>query len=267
MAKGAAKKVAPAPKTGTAKPAKKASKDWKSQHGHLFVSEKRDHGCGKDIMYKRDLSRVVRWPRYIRLQRQKSVLKKRLKIPPTINQFNKTLDKNQAGNLFRLLAKYRPESAEEKKARRTAAAAGGADADAKKPKVLKFGLNHVTTLIEEKKAKLVVIAHDVDPVELVVWLPALCRKMQIPYCIVKGKARLGTLVHSKTATAIAVTEVNKEDQAKLTQLIENFNHSYLQGSPEERKTWGGGIMGNKTMAALRLRAKAAERQAAKVAKL
>ncbi|XP_024178223.1 60S ribosomal protein L7a-like [Rosa chinensis] len=41
------------------------------------------------------------------------------------------------------------------------------------------------------KAQLVVIAHDVDPIELVVWLPALCKKMEIPYCIVKGKARLG----------------------------------------------------------------------------
>ena len=27
-------------------------------------------------------------------------------------------------------------------------------------------------------------------VQLVVWLPALCRKMGVPYCIVKGKARL-----------------------------------------------------------------------------
>ena len=25
--------------------------------------------------------------------------------------------------------------------------------------------------------------------QLVVWLPALCRKMGVPYCIVKGKAR------------------------------------------------------------------------------
>ena len=36
-----------------------------------------------------------------------------------------------------------------------------------------------------------VIAHDVDPIELVVWLPALCRKMGVPYAIVKGKSRLG----------------------------------------------------------------------------
>ena len=29
-----------------------------------------------------------------------------------------------------------------------------------------------------------VIAHDVDPIKLVVRLPTLCRKMEIPYCIV-----------------------------------------------------------------------------------
>jgi len=34
---------------------------------------------------------------------------------------------------------------------------------------------------------------DVDPIELEVWLPAFCRKMEIPYCIVKGKARVGTV--------------------------------------------------------------------------
>ena len=75
-----------------------------------------------------------------------------------------------------LLSKYRPESKEEKKARRTAAAAAESAPDSKKPKVIKFGLKHVTTLIEERKAKLVVIAHDVDPIELVIWLPALCRR-------------------------------------------------------------------------------------------
>ena len=37
------------------------------------------------------------------------------------------------------------------------------------------------------KAKLVVIAHDIDPIELVVWLPSLCRKINIPYAITKGK--------------------------------------------------------------------------------
>jgi hypothetical protein len=51
--------------------------------------------------------------------------------------------------------------------------------------VVKFGLNHVTHLVETGKASLVVIAHDVDPIELVVWLPAVCKKMNVPYIIVK----------------------------------------------------------------------------------
>lgn len=55
----------------------------------------------------------------------------------------------------------------------------------KKPVVVKYGLNHVTQLVESGDAQLVVIAHDVDPIELVLWLPALCKKQGIPYCIVK----------------------------------------------------------------------------------
>lgn len=39
-----------------------------------------------------------------------------------------------------------------------------------------------------------VIAHDVDPIEFVVLLPALCRKMEVPYAIVKGKSRLGAVI-------------------------------------------------------------------------
>ena len=58
----------------------------------------------------------------------------------------------------------------------------------KKPVVVKYGLNHITGLVESKKASLVVIAHDVDPIEMVVWLPALCKRMDVPYVIVKVKS-------------------------------------------------------------------------------
>ena len=61
----------------------------------------------------------------------------------------------------------------------------GKSVDKKKPVVVKFGINHITTLVENGKAQLVVIAHDVDPIELVIWLPALCRKMGVPFVIVK----------------------------------------------------------------------------------
>lgn len=47
---------------------------------------------GQDIQPKRDLTRFVRWPKYIRLQRQKAILMRRLKIPPPVNQFHHPLD-------------------------------------------------------------------------------------------------------------------------------------------------------------------------------
>ena len=43
---------------------------------------------------KMDLTRFVRWPLNIRVQRQKAILKKRMKVPPVVNQFSKTLDKS-----------------------------------------------------------------------------------------------------------------------------------------------------------------------------
>jgi large subunit ribosomal protein L7Ae len=257
-------------KAPAAAPKKDGKKDWKSEHSHLFKKAPKDFRVGRDVLAKRDLSRYVKWPRYVRIQRQRAILKKRLKVPPAINQFSKPLEKNHAQNLFKLLVKYRPETKEQKKKRLLESAKQEVKAESKeqkeanKPKVVKYGLNHVTTLIEQGKASLVVIAHDVDPVELVVWLPALCRKKEIPYCIVKGKARLGYLVHKKTASVVCLTEVKKEDQAALTQLTTNFKAQFNDNVTERRK-WGGGIMGVKANHVTRYRQKLAEKEAAKAA--
>jgi len=75
-----------------------------------------------------------------------------------------------ATQLFKLLHKYRPETKAEKKARLTSQAeskaAGKSDSAGKKPVNVKYGINHITNLVESKKAQLVVIAHDVDPIEV-----------------------------------------------------------------------------------------------------
>ena len=40
------------------------------------------------------------------------------------------------------------------------------------------------------------------------FLPALCRKMGVPYCIVKNKSRLGRVCRRKTTSCLAITQVN-----------------------------------------------------------
>merc|ERR1712232_1207304 len=116
----------------------------------LFPSRKRNFGIGGDIQPKRDLSRFVKWPRYVRIQRQRSILYQRLKVPPVVNQFTKVLGKNEAATVFSLFNKYRPETKEAKKQRindaAAATASGSAPESSKAPIVVKFGLKHVTTL-------------------------------------------------------------------------------------------------------------------------
>lgn len=235
-----------------------------SKTNPLYPSTPRSFRIGGAIQPTRDLSRFVKWPRYIRVQRQRKILYQRLKVPPSINQFTNTLDKNLATDLFKVLLKYQPESKAAKTQRLRDIASGKAQATAP-PAVVKYGLNHVTSLIENKKAKLVVIAHDVNPVELVVFLPALCRKMDIPYCIVKGKSRLGQLVHKKSAAVVALTQVNKEDKNKVETLSSAFR-SQFNDNIDTRRKWGGGVMGLKTQKKLELRAKAIAAEEAKKAK-
>merc|ERR1711935_762794 len=235
------KKVAAAPGT-------KKQSEGAASHP-LFDKRPRNFGIGGDIQPKRNLSRYVKWPKYIRFQREKAVLLQRLKVPPSINQFRLTAEKNLATQVFSLLDKYRPEDKAQKKQRLQSLAeakAAGKTVESEKPFVVKSGLNHVTALIEEKKAKLDVIASDVVPLEIVIFLPALCKKMEIPYVIVKDKARLGTVVGKKNATCVCLTDVKSEDRATLTKVAEsavvNFNDKYS----DRMKRWGGQINGIKS---------------------
>ncbi|KYQ96723.1 60S ribosomal protein L7a [Tieghemostelium lacteum] len=215
----------------------------------LYTKKAKGFGIGFGVLPKRDLTHFTKWPRYIRIQRQRRVLMRRLKVPPTINQFTRVFDKNTAIHLFKLLDKYRPEEAKVKKARllayakaRAAAKEGEKVAKPEKPvSFLKHGIDIVTKLVEKKKAKLVVIAHDVDPIELVIWLPALCRRMDVPYCIVKSKSRLGQLVHLRNTSCVALTGVNGEDSKELANLVESAKQQF-NNNADSRKQWGGNTL-------------------------
>lgn len=221
----------------------------------MIVKRPKNFGIGGTVQPKRDLTRFVKWPRYIKIQRQRAVLYKRLKIPPAINQFRalSSFSKQSVTQLFKFLHSYRPESADAKKDRlrklATAKASGQKVPVASRPPQLIFGTNNVTTAVEKKKTKLVVIAADCDPVEVVLHLPTLCRKMGVPYCIVKGgRARLGHLVHRKTASVVAITKVRPEDRVKLQKVVEVVKASFNDRYDDIRRSWGGGILGKKSQA-------------------
>merc|ERR1719392_449199 len=99
-------KKTPAPPPA-AKGAEKAA--VKEPTGPIWEKKPRNFTIGGDIQPRRDLSRYVNWPKYVRIQRQRKILYQRLKVPPSINQFSSSLERNLSINLFKLLHKYRPE--------------------------------------------------------------------------------------------------------------------------------------------------------------
>ena len=192
---------------------------------------------GNDVRPRIVKSRFVKFPRYVQLQRQKRILMKRLKCPPALAQFFDPLDKDTTKKVYKALENYTPETRKEKKERLKKEAKDQVKdkkekdkkKDGKKPVSLKCGLNHVTYLVEQKRAKLVLIAADVDPIETVVFLPSLCKTMDIPYAIVPSKERLGFLANKKSCTCLALTDF-KDNAAELENLCKVFRERF-QGPP------------------------------------
>merc|ERR1719203_1968018 len=191
----------------------------------------------------------MKWPVYIRVQRQEQILKQRLKVPSAIALFDRAADKSLANECFRLFKKYQPPSRAERKQRLRQIAQAKAKGEAFEPQrepQIKFGLNHVTNLVQKKRAQIVLIAHDVDPLELVVWLPTLCHKMDVPFAVVKGKAALGRLVNMKTATCVCLTQVLPSHTHDLELLITRAKTTFNDQFKELMKRRGQATFGIKT---------------------
>ncbi|MEM1623240.1 MAG: 50S ribosomal protein L7Ae [Sulfolobales archaeon] len=72
---------------------------------------------------------------------------------------------------------------------------------------IKKGTNETTKAVERGQAKLVVIAVDVDPPEVVLHLPYLCDEKKVPYIYVPSKKRLGEVAGIQVAAAsVAILE-------------------------------------------------------------
>jgi len=80
------------------------------------------------------------------------------------------------------------------------------------------GTNETTKAIERAQAKLVVIAEDVDPPEVVAHLPLLCEERKIPYMFVPSKEKIGTAVGIDVPAA-SVCIVKEGDAAGLVREI------------------------------------------------
>lgn len=75
---------------------------------------------------------------------------------------------------------------------------------------LRKGTNETTKVIERGSAKLVVIASDVEPKEIVMHLPALCEEKKIPYAYVSSKMELGRAAGIDVpCAAIGITEIGE----------------------------------------------------------
>jgi large subunit ribosomal protein L7Ae len=77
---------------------------------------------------------------------------------------------------------------------------------------VKVGVNETTKMIERGTAKLVIVAKDVQPAEIVMHLPLLCREKNIPCSFIATKKELGEKAGLNVGTsAIAIVD---EGEAK-----------------------------------------------------
>lgn len=84
------------------------------------------------------------------------------------------------------------------------------------------GTNEVTKQVERGLAKLVVMAEDVNPEEILAHLPLLCEEKGITYGYVPSREELGAAADIKVGTAaVAIIDQGKEKES-IDKLIEKI---------------------------------------------
>ncbi len=97
---------------------------------------------------------------------------------------------------------------------------------------IRIGVNETTKAIERGMAKLIAIATDVSPEEVVMHLPVLCDEKRVPYVFVPSKEELGRSAGIQVATSsIAITE--EGDSKKLVAEIAKKTAELRGGKKEE----------------------------------
>ena len=88
---------------------------------------------------------------------------------------------------------------------------------------IRKGMNEVTKAIERNLAKLVVMAEDVSPPEILFHVPLLCDEKKIPYAYLSTKKELGGAVRiNVSSSAIAVENGGSGNDNALNGLIKKL---------------------------------------------
>lgn len=105
---------------------------------------------------------------------------------------------------------------------------------AKEDGKLRKGANESTKAVERGIAKLLVIAQDVDPPEIVAHLPLLAEEKKISYVYVDSKVKLGTAAGIDVpSAAIAIVEPGK-GKPLVDEVVSKVSSLRLKGTPEEK---------------------------------
>ncbi len=91
---------------------------------------------------------------------------------------------------------------------------------ARKSGKLKKGTNEVTKVIERGIAKLVLVATDVNPAEVIMHIPVLCEEKKIPCVNVGSRSDLGAAAGLQVSTA-SVAIVQEGEAGELIKEIAN----------------------------------------------
>ena len=88
---------------------------------------------------------------------------------------------------------------------------------------IKKGINEATKSIERGIARLVVIAEDVEPQEIIMYLPGLCDDKKAPYIFIESKDNLGKAVGIERPTAAVAIIVDGKAKDLVDDLVEKIN--------------------------------------------
>lgn len=84
---------------------------------------------------------------------------------------------------------------------------------------VKKGTNEVTKAVERGLAKLVIIAEDVEPPEIVAHLPILCEERKVPYIFVPSKTQIGSALGMDVPAASACIVEAGDASGNLDQIV------------------------------------------------